>query len=155
VESFEQTVLGQLRAREVPGRFVFLAESSGAPADLVAKSGAQALSYAEHLTPTGLAALAEEVDGVSVDKRLLLSSDAAGRVIGDPQLVEHAHAAGLEIFTWTLRAENKFLAKGSRRGPGRQFVDWMGEFSCLIGTGVDGLFADQPDLVLAALAAGS
>lgn len=180
VESFEQTVLTRLRARGVPGRMVFLAESSGAPADLVARFGSTARSYTEHLTAAGLAALAggadrggagpdvvgpdgvrmdgvrmdfARVDGVSVDKSTLLVEDASGEATGESALVERAHAAGLSVSAWTLRAENRFLHPAFRRGSvPREYGDWLGEFRAVIGTGVDAVFADQPDLVLAALA---
>ena len=146
VESFEQGVLGQVRDKGVPGKTVFLAEKSGAPADLVAAYGADARSYAAHLDADGLARLAEEVDGVSVDKRKLLAGTGAG-------FVDSAHGAGLGVFTWTLRAENLFLAKRFRLGSEpADFGDWRGEFRRVFATGVDGVFADQPDLVLRALA---
>ena len=155
VECFEQTVLGKVRARGVPGRVVFLAEASGSPADLVAQFGSRALPYSAHLTNAGLARLATTVDGVSVDKRLILSTDAAGTTT-TTDFVERAHAAGLEVYTWTLRAENKFLAKGMRRGSSaRDYGDWLDEFRLILGTGLDGVFADQPDLVREALASGS
>ena len=155
VECFEQTVLGKVRGRGVPGRVVFLAEASGSPADLVAQFGSRALPYSAHLTNAGLARLATTVDGVSVDKRLLLSTDAAGTTT-TTDFVERAHAAGLEVYTWTLRAENKFLAKGMRRGSSaRDYGDWLDEFRLILGTGLDGVFADQPDLVREALASGS
>lgn len=152
VESFEQTVLGQVRARGVPGRVVFLAEASGSPADLVARHGSKALPYSAHLTNAGLARLATAVDGVSVDKSLILATDATGAPT-TTDLVERAHAAGLEVYTWTLRAENKFLAKAMRRGSSaRDYGDWLDEFRLILGTGLDGVFADQPDLVLEAIA---
>lgn len=155
VECFEQTVLGKVRGRGVPGRVVFLAEASGSPADLVAQFGSKALPYSAHLTNAGLARLATAVDGVSVDKRLLLSTDAAGTTT-TTDFVERAHAAGLEVYTWTLRAENKFLAKGMRRGSSaRDYGDWLDEFRLILGTGLDGVFADQPDLVREALVSGS
>ena len=155
VECFEQTVLGKVRARGVPGRVVFLAEASGSPADLVAQFGSKALPYSAHLTNAGLARLATAVDGVSVDKRLILSTDAAGTTT-TTDFVERAHAAGLEVYTWTLRAENKFLAKGMRRGSSaRDYGDWLDEFRLILGTGLDGVFADQPDLVREALTSGS
>jgi len=151
VECFEQTVLSKVRARGIPGRLVFLAEASGSPPDQVARFGRAALPYSAHLTNAGLARLATEVDGVSVDKKLLLR-DARGELT-TTDLVDRAHAAGLEVFTWTLRPENKFLAKSLRRGSSaRAHGDWLTEFRLIIGTGVDGVFADQPDLVREALA---
>lgn len=148
VESFEQTVLGQIRERGVPGRFVYLIEATGSAPDLRARFGRRALPYSAQLTNAGLARLAEEVDGISVDKKLLLRTDAAGTVIGTTDLVERAHAAGLEVYTWTLRAENRFLGKGMRRGRApRDFGDWRREFRLILDTGLDGVFADQPDLV--------
>jgi glycerophosphoryl diester phosphodiesterase len=153
-ESFEQTVLMQIRERGVPGRIVFLAESSGSPADLVARLGRRAIPYSAHLTNAGLARLAGDgVDGVSVDKTLLLRVDATGHLLGATDLVDRAHAAGLQVFTWTLRAENRYLAPKLRRGRSpRDYGDWSTEFDLVLGTGLDGVFADQPDLVLAALA---
>src|SRR6187399_2382617 len=111
IEAFEQSVLTAIRGRGVPGRIVFLAERTGAPADLVAAHGKSARSYADHLTTAGLELLATGVDGVSVDKRLVLALDAAGNATGVTDLVARAHTAGLGVFTWTLRPENKFLSK--------------------------------------------
>jgi glycerophosphoryl diester phosphodiesterase len=146
VESFEQTVLAKIRARGIAARYVFLAERQGAPADLVAAHGSTARSYADHLTEKGLARLATEVHGVSVDKRLILTPEGQ---LSD--FVDRAHVAGLLAFTWTLRAENKFLAKPFRVGSvPSAFGNWMGEFSEILSTGIDGVFADQPDLALAA-----
>lgn len=148
VESFEQTVLGQIRERDIPGRYVYLLEASGSAPDLRARYGRKALPYSAQLTNAGLARLAGEVDGISVDKKLLLKTDVTGAVVGATDLVERAHAAGLEVYTWTLRAENRFLGKGLQRGrAARDFGDWRREFRIILDTGIDGVFADQPDLV--------
>ncbi len=145
VESFEQTVLRQLRGTGFGGRTVFLAEASGAPADLVARLGSTAPGYASFLTDQGLAALASEEHGVSVDKTLLLGRS------GTTDLVDRAHAAGLEVYAWTLRPENAFLAR-RHRGPGGRAAhgDWRAEFGEILSTGLDGVFADHPELALAA-----
>ena len=149
VEAFEQSVLGKIRSRGIPGRFVFLVESEGSPADLVAVYGKKALPYSAHLTSAGLARLAKDVDGISVDKALILDTDAAGNTVGVTDLVTRAHAAGLTVYTWTLRAENRFLARNLRIGKAAQdFGDWRSEFELILGSGVDGVFADQSDLVL-------
>jgi glycerophosphoryl diester phosphodiesterase len=148
VEAFEQTALERIRARGVPGRSVFLIEDEGAPADLVSRDGAAARTFADHLTDEGLARLATEVHGISVNKSLLLDVDRAGRLLGATDLVERAHSAGLSIYCWTLRPENRFLPRmlrsGTRHGG---HGDWPAEFSTLLASGVDGVFADQPDLV--------
>jgi glycerophosphoryl diester phosphodiesterase len=154
VESFEQTILGRVQSRDVPGRVVFLADSSGAPADQVAQHGDDALRFADYLGDAGLARLAGAVDGVSVDKALLQSRDDRGNVTGNTDLAHRARSAGLETYTWTLRAENRFLAKNFRRGlRARTHGHWEREFLGIMRSGVDGVFADQPDLALRARAA--
>jgi glycerophosphoryl diester phosphodiesterase len=148
VEAFEQTVLEGLRRRGVPGRYMFLIDDAGSPADLVARYGARARTYADHLTDTGLARLATEVHGISVNKQLLLDLDSGGKLRGGTDLADRAHQAGLSIYCWTLRAENRFLPRQLRTGarPGG-YGDWPTEFRTLLDSGVDGVFADQPDLV--------
>ena len=154
VESFEQTALSNVQELDVPGRVTFLADAIGSPADQVARFGADARPFADYLTDAGLARLAMEVDGVSVDKALLLQTDAAGSVTGTTDLVSRARSTGLEVFTWTLRAENRFLEKNFRHGVRkREFGDWRREFDLIMRTGVDGVFADQPDLAITARAA--
>jgi glycerophosphoryl diester phosphodiesterase len=156
VESFETGVLGKVRDRGIRAHYVFLLEASGAPADHPEKP------YADYLTPEGLAELAGglgvagglKLDGISVDKQLLLRTDDAGRTNGVTDLVDRAHAAGLTIFCWTLRAENRFLPADLRRGLSpATFGNWRHEFTLLLGSGIDGVFADQPDLALLARSA--
>lgn len=168
VECFEKTVLGQVCARGVRSERVYLIEATGAPYDRVASSGSAAIDYAHDVTLHGLRALAtapdaERVDGVSVNTSMLLPTDASGSVTGATSLVDDAHSAGLSAFCWTLRAEKAFLASPFRGNPavgapagagggGRwadaDWGDWRGQFGVLLDTGVDGVFADQPDLAL-------
>jgi glycerophosphoryl diester phosphodiesterase len=151
IESFESTVLAQLQDRGVFGRRVFLLEATGAPADLVARFGDRATPYADHLTDLALYQLGHQLDGISVPKSLILHADADadpdGNVDGTTGLVDSAHAAGLEIYTWTLRPENRFLAPSFRVGTRKAgFGNWRDEFRTIMGTGIDGVFADHPDL---------
>ena len=150
VECFEQTVLGEIRERGIPGRYVYLLESRGSAPDLKARFGAKALPYAAQLTDAGLARLAKEVDGISVDKSLLLKPTEKAAEPSEG-LVARAHAAGLTVFSWTLRPENRFLEPRFRKGtPPRDWGDWRGEFEAVLATGLDGIFVDHPDLGVAA-----
>jgi glycerophosphoryl diester phosphodiesterase len=154
VESFEQTVLGELRATGLDARWVYLLEDSGTAFDLVARLGADAPGYADQLTDSGLRTLAGSVDGISVDKATILPRDVLGVSHGASDVVDRAHAAGLEVFTWTLRAENRFLPRNFRVGHDKAaFGRWEEEFRAILATGVDGVFADQPDLAVAARSA--
>ncbi|WP_423922275.1 glycerophosphodiester phosphodiesterase family protein [Frigoribacterium sp. 2-23] len=148
IESFEQTVLEQVSARGVGGRLVYLVEKSGAAADQIARSGSAAVSYADQIGAAGLAGLASSgLHGISLDKSMLI--DAHG--VGHGEVVDTAHAAGLDVFTWTLRAENAFLAKANRTAGGKEARgDWRAEFATIMGLGVDGVFADQPELAMEA-----
>ena len=91
-----------------------------------------------------------EVDGVSVDKNLIVDAATDGTV-GVTDLVARVHDAGLTAYTWTLRPENRFLAPAHRRGTApRDWGDWRREFGLILGTGIDGIFVDHPDLGVAA-----
>ncbi|KAA9084931.1 glycerophosphodiester phosphodiesterase family protein [Microbacterium radiodurans] len=148
IESFEPTVLDDLRATGLPARYVFLLEAEGRPADLVAADGDGAPQYPFWVSSEGLAALAGRFDGISVDKRMLLAP-ARGRSASG--LVADAHANGLSVFTWTCRPENAFLVRRFRRGRDRAALgDYAGEWAELAASGVDGVFVDHPDLGISA-----
>jgi glycerophosphoryl diester phosphodiesterase len=169
VESFEQTVLAQLHDRGFPGRRVYLLEDTGAPADRVAAHGSAAAGYATDLTLRGLYALgtaassaSARVDGISVETSLVLSSGSVSMSLFDEDdgsidigavtsdLVDLAHSAGLSVYTWTLRPENAMLPPEFRTaGRDDEWGDWRRLFSILLHSGVDGVFADQPDLAVA------
>jgi glycerophosphoryl diester phosphodiesterase len=149
IESFERSLLDKVYARGIYGKRVFLLEARGKPFDEVTLLGAEAPRYADYLTDAGLYGLSGLVDGISVPKSLILATDAAGRVSGASDLVDAAHAADLEIYCWTLRPENRFLATTFRRGRLRaDFGNWQAEFRTIMGTGIDGVFADHPDLAV-------
>jgi glycerophosphoryl diester phosphodiesterase len=151
VESFEKSALLAIRERGVAANLVYLIDVEGAPADEVASKGKKASPYSAYLTRGGLTELTSEIDGISVHKRLILPKGAPVSADGVTDLVERAHAAGLTVFCWTLRAENKFLPKPLRHGlSDDEFGDWRREFDVILRSGVDGVFADQPDLAIEA-----
>jgi glycerophosphoryl diester phosphodiesterase len=81
--------------------------------------------------------------GIGPDKALL---------IADPRMVPRAHAAGLAVHAWTIRAENQFLPAEFRIGaePGQR-GDVTSEYEFFLGLGVDGFFTDHPDTAVAAV----
>jgi glycerophosphoryl diester phosphodiesterase len=147
IESFEPLVLRRLRERGIPAPLVQLIEAEGAPSDLRERDGSRAASYAWMLTPRGLDALAEAVDGISPDKRLILAPDRRGRVGGPAPFVAEARGRGLQVFTWTCRPENAFLLPTLRRpGDAGTFGDYEREWAVLRDATLDGVFVDHPDL---------
>lgn len=146
VESFEPTVLAKIRQRNIRARSVLLVDDSGIPADLLAEQGSTAPAYSTFLTPEGLAECAKKYDGVSISKSVLFHRGAP--------LVSDAHSHGLTVYTWTFRPENIFLDPRFRRAADpAAFGDWSAECAALFATGIDGVFADHPDLAVAARAA--
>lgn len=149
IESFESTVLAALRERGVPATYVYLIEAEGAAFDLTSRLGSAAPTYADTVTPRGLDALVGEIDGISVDKHLILAPDAAGRAAGPSRIVADAHERGLQAFTWTCRPENAFLIPSLRSAEGdAAFGAWRDEWRIIRDSGVDGVFADHPDLAV-------
>lgn len=161
VESFEMTVLARLHDRGYRGKRVYLVERTGAPADRVAVHGASAAPYSSDVSGAGLFALAgansrERVDGISVDAKMLASVSANSDGDGSwsplgAELVDQSHAAGLAIYAWTLRPENRYLPTQFRVGDSESaYGRWYDSYRALMSTGVDGVFADNPDLAVVA-----
>jgi glycerophosphoryl diester phosphodiesterase len=150
IEAFESTVLLSLRDRGIPAAYIYLIEAAGRPYDLVAAHGKAAPTYRQSVKPPGLDGLVGRVDGISVDKRLILAPDKLGRTSGPSSVVSDAKARGLRVFTWTCRPENAFLLPQFRRGraPGA-FGDWEAEWGVIRDSGIDGVFVDHADLGVA------
>lgn len=142
IQCFEVGTLQRLDQRS-DFRLVQLVGTDGGPAD------EPAMRYAEMLTPSGLAGIAKYADGVGADIRLVLKPDGSSTALaGD------AHAAGLLVHVWTLRKENAFLPAPLRRGTEESGTgDVAGLAGLLVAQQVDGIFTDDPGLVVAALSA--
>lgn len=147
IESFESTVLAGVKAHGIRAELVYLLEASGRPYDLVVADGAAAPAYPWFASPAGLDGLVGVVDGISVDKRMILAPDRFGRATGPARLVDDAHERGLTVFTWTCRPENVFLLPPFRRlGPKAMWGRYEQEWRLIADAGVDGVFVDHPDL---------
>lgn len=118
IECFELQALVELYERGLRASYVYLSDA-----------------------PVNLDEIPESIDGLSYDKELLLAPRGE-------QLVMDAHDAGLAVYAWTLRPENAFLEPPYRIGGDRAaHGDWRSEYAAILATGVDGVFADHPDLV--------
>lgn len=140
VQSFEVEPLRRLH-RLVPAvPLVQLIAAEGAPADT------PGLRYEAMVQPAGLAEIARYAAAIGPDLKLLAAD-------GPPSLVAAAHAAGLKVHAWTLRKENLFLPPAFRRGPEPNAAGDVGGLARqLAAAGVDGVFTDDPALVVPAVA---
>ena len=116
-----------------------LAQSGMSPPDL---------ADTDLLTPAGLRSVAEYATALGPDKDAVLAPD------GTPTpLLDDAHAAGLAVHPYTFRTENEFLPAPLRRGPQRGGRgDGVAELARFLRHGVDGVFADHPDVAVFARA---
>jgi glycerophosphoryl diester phosphodiesterase len=156
IQSFETENLRMLRGM-TGVRLIQLMEAVGQPYDLTRAGDAR--TYADLGTPAGLAEIAKYADGIGPNKALVIPRDAQGRLAAPSPLVADAHAAGLAVHPWTFRRENVFLPADFQDGdptdpafpriPG----DLRGEIMAFLAAGVDGVFADFPDIALQARAA--
>jgi glycerophosphoryl diester phosphodiesterase len=103
-------------------------------------------------TAAGIKAIAAFAEGLGPEWPLVLPTD--GEALGAPtSLVRDAHAAGLAVHPWTVRAENAFLPKSLQRGANpAAHGDAQAVLKALYAAGVDGVFSDFPALAAAARA---
>ena len=121
-------------------------------------------TYADLVTPAGLAEIATYADVVSPWKRYIVSvagvdndhdgeaddvngdqvvDDSDKRVLAPTSIVQDAHDAGLLVHTWTFRNERRYLGSDYGENPSKEYL----QFFCL---GIDGLFSDFPDTAVSA-----
>ncbi|WP_337187364.1 glycerophosphodiester phosphodiesterase [Phenylobacterium sp.] len=101
-------------------------------------------------TASGLKAIAAFADGVGPEWPLAVP--IVDGALGPPtDLVRDAHAVGLAVHPWTVRAENAFLPKALQRGVGpAAHGDVAALLKALYAAGVDGVFTDFPAAAVAA-----
>ena len=123
IESFDYEMMLLLKAAcGADKKYVFLTEQVRLP------------DNEPRLTLSYLERIAKEFDGVSMDLPLLLEPDESGTHTVSNGSIELARTAGLEVYGWTLKAEDA-----------TQSVDDY--FAKVALAGLDGIFVDQPDLL--------
>lgn len=107
--------------------------------------------YVAMARPEGLRAVAAYAYGIGPEKTMVIPAS------GPPTtLVADAHAAGLKVHPWTLRAENVFLPTAMRDGADpKTHGDLTAEILSYLQQGVDGFFTDYPYLGVQARATGA
>lgn len=127
LESFEKTPLDALAHLGHPA--MYLVDDEGSAPDEPTRTSADELA-----DPASLQRFA----GVSLATTLVT-----------PARVAALHLAGLDVWTWTLRPENAFLPPERRIGDDPAALgDWRGHWAALLDAGIDGVFADHPDLAV-------
>jgi glycerophosphoryl diester phosphodiesterase len=156
VQSFEVSNLKVLRQQMDHRAGLRLMQLVGAPSQHTADSVAAGKpeAFGSLCTPAGLQAMAAYADIFAPPTRLLINWDAAQRQLPPSRLIADAHAAKLQVHTWTLRPENRFMAANFRSEAGenaRHEAGAIAEARSFISAGVDGFFTDDPALGRAAL----
>ncbi|MCV2352666.1 PEP-CTERM sorting domain-containing protein [Paucibacter sp. B2R-40] len=145
IQSFEVHNLEYINGK-TDIKIIQLLNGSGNPFD-------DGRSYAELASAAGLDSIKTYADGVGSNTNLMIS--LVGGKLGAPtQLIANAHQRGLAVHGWTFRAENVFLPNefDSSADPAA-YGDLTGQIKAFVDLGMDGLFTDQPDLGVAAVAA--
>ena len=152
IQSFETANLRELNGKtRLP--LVQLIDATGAPYDLVVAGDPR--TYADLVTPAGLAEIATYADGIGPSKDLIVPRDSAGNLLEPTSLVRDAHRAGLVVHPWTFRRENNFLPLDFRQGnpASPEFLrapgDLPAELRLFFRLGVDGVFSDNADTAVA------
>jgi len=171
IQSFEAANLKQLR-KLTPNKLVYLLDANdvrpdgsidaNVPYDHVVAGDKR--TYADMLTPAGLKEIKSFADGIGPWKPYLISWQAmvdpktgkAADVDGDKvvdqrdmtliepsDVVKNAHKLGLVVHPYTFRNESKHLAANFQDSP-------LEEYRAYFELGVDGVFTDYTDTVLAA-----
>ncbi len=136
IQSFEAGNLEMLR-QQTSLRLVQLVAATGSPPDR------PKTPFAQMMTAAGLRQLAHHVDGIGVEKSLVIPRGADGRLGTATSLVRNAHGAGLFVHGWTFRPENFFLPVDFHRGNNpAERGDAAGEIRAYLDAGLDGVFSD-------------
>ena len=97
----------------------------------------------------GIKAIAAFAEGLGAEWPLVIPATADGDLGPATQLVVWAHAAGMAVHPWTVRAENAFLPAKLKRGTNpADHGEVERVYAALWATGIDGLFSDFPALAV-------
>lgn len=152
IQSFEVANLKELdEMTRLP--LVQLINDTGKPYDFVVDGDPR--TYADMITNKGLREIATYADGIGVNKNLIVPRNEDNELRAPTNLVKRAHRAKLLVHAWTFRNENTFLPEDFREGDPssplylQAYGDAPSEYALFFGTGLDGVFSDNPDTAVA------
>jgi glycerophosphoryl diester phosphodiesterase len=152
IQSFEVHNLQKLnKLTKLP--LIQLIDATGKPFDFVVAGDPR--TYADLVTPAGLRDVSHYADGVGVNKNLIIPRDPTGKLLAPTTLIADAHAERLLVHAWTFRAENTFLPLDFQIGDPTNPLfaglrgDFPAELRLFLNLGLDGVFSDQSDVVVA------
>lgn len=150
IQSFEIANLKYLReklGRNHPNiRLLQLIDAADQQPYDVASAGGK-LSYGDMLKPAGLHEIARYADAIGPNISAIIPLTADGHLGHATTLAHDAHAAGLELHTYTFRPENQFLAKDFWQGSDPKTFNETGliaEIRAYLDAGIDAFFTDDP-----------
>ena len=147
IQSFELENLINMRTRlHVKAPLVFLTDTTGGPF-----GDSKKRTYKDLTTREGIATYAKYINGLGPNHKQVIAWNKDNTLGAATSLVADAHANGLEVCPWTVRAENDFLPADYRNGSNRadygRVLDFLAK---LFETGIDGIFSDNPDIAVLA-----
>lgn len=151
IESFEKSVVVRLRELGIGAQHWYILDRNYTAFDEMVwarSEGVPSISNDEEFSEAGFEAFSGRLDGLAVASSMLWDGTEETFTAGQ-ELVRRVHEHGLKLVTWTMRAENEFLpASYQTSSDPAQLGNWQGFFTKLWELGVDGAFADQPDLAV-------
>ena len=151
MESFEKSIIVRLKELQIGAQHFYIMDVNHTAFDELVwanSEGVPPISNQDELSGPGLEAFSGRLDGLALASSLLYNGGDLSHAHGK-ELVQRAHDLGLKTFVWTMRPENEFLplAFKSEAGPS-EYGRWKEFFAQLWELGVDGAFADHPDLAV-------
>ncbi|XP_048005255.1 glycerophosphodiester phosphodiesterase GDPD6-like [Leguminivora glycinivorella] len=147
IQSFEVNNLKELKKiTDLKLLQLYSSDQSSQPFDQAVQG--TNLTYGAMATSEGLQDVASYAYAVGPDKSYVIPRDENNHLGNPTMFVADAHAAGLKVHPYTFRTENTFLPAefNSSQESEAAIGNLKGEISVFLAAGIDGLFADHPDI---------
>lgn len=142
-------MLARLREAGLPASYVYLLEAKGVR-PISRASVPRPRRMPRPLGLDGLDLTVGAVDGISVNKQMILAPDRLGRATGPSPVVADAHERGFRCSPGRAAPRtHSSWASSAALGGKAAFGDSEAEWTIIRDSGVDGVFVDHTDLGVA------